>query len=127
MPTRPSIEAFESFYRTHEAAVLVGSLGLLPSASLGAGAGLFEPIHGSAPALTGRDLANPIGAIGSAAMLLRYALRRPEAADAIEDAIGRVLAEGYRTQDIGTEGARVIGTRAMGERILEAALEPARL
>src|SRR2546428_5286482 len=67
-----------------EAAVLVGSLGLLPSASLGAGAGLFEPIHGSAPDIAGKGVANPIGAIASVAMLLRYGLRLPAAADAVD-------------------------------------------
>ena len=100
-----------------EAAVLVGSLGLLPSASLGAGAGLFEPIHGSAPDIAGRGVANPIGAIASVAMLLRYGLRLPEAADAVEQAIGTVLAAGARTRDIAAAGEPVMGTREMGERI----------
>ena len=100
-----------------EAAVLVGSLGLLPSASLGAGAGLFEPIHGSAPDIAGKGVANPIGAIASVAMLLRYGLRLPEAADAVEQAIGTVLAAGARTRDIAAAGEPVMGTREMGERI----------
>src|SRR5438309_5518301 len=100
-----------------EAAVLVGSLGLLPSASLGAGAGLFDPIPGSAPDIAGKGVANPIGAIASVAMLLRYGLRLPEAADAVEQAIGTVLAAGARTRDIAAAGEPVMGTREMGERI----------
>ncbi len=102
-----------------EAAVLVGSLGLPPSASLGDGPGLFEPIHGSAPTLAGRNVANPIGAIGAAAMLLRHGLGLEGAADAVEGAIRRALAEGYRTRDIAGPGDRPIGTREMGERIAE--------
>jgi 3-isopropylmalate dehydrogenase len=100
-----------------EAAVLAGSLGLLPSASLGDGPGLFEPIHGSAPALAGKDVANPIGTIASAAMLLRHSLGQPEAAAAIEAAIARALTEGARTRDIAQEGEPVLGTRAMADRI----------
>ncbi len=90
-----------------EAAVLPGSLGLLPSASLGDGPGLFEPVHGSAPTLAGRDLANPVGAIRSAAMLLRHGLAETAAADSIEAAVSRVLAQGIRTPDLGgTTGTR---------------------
>jgi len=100
-----------------EAAVLVGSLGLLPSASLGAGTGVFEPIHGSAPAIAGQGIANPLGAIASAAMLLRHGLRLPAPADAIDDAIHAVLAAGYRTRDIAGPGDHAIGTREMGERV----------
>ena len=102
-----------------EAAVLVGSLGLLPSASLGEGPGLFEPIHGSAPAIAGQDVANPIGAIGSAAMLLRHGLGLAEPAAAIDSALHAVLAEGYRTRDIAAPSDRPIGTREMGDRIVE--------
>jgi len=102
-----------------EAAVLVGSLGLLPSASLGAGAGLFEPIHGSAPDIAGKGVANPIGAIASVALLLRYGLRLPEAADAVDQAIRAVLDAGARTRDIAAVGESVIGTREMGERITD--------
>jgi 3-isopropylmalate dehydrogenase len=101
-----------------EAAVLAGSLGLLPSASLGDGAGLFEPIHGSAPPLAGKDVANPIGTIGSVAMLLRYGLRQPEAADAIDRAVSTALTEGARTRDIARADEPVLGTRAMTDRIL---------
>ncbi|MEO8140454.1 MAG: 3-isopropylmalate dehydrogenase [Gemmatimonadota bacterium] len=102
-----------------EAAVLTGSLGLLPSASLGDGPGLFEPIHGSAPPLAGKDVANPIGTIASAAMLLRHGLKLPEAAAVIESAIARVLTEGARTRDIARHGEAVLGTRAMSERIAQ--------
>jgi 3-isopropylmalate dehydrogenase len=100
-----------------EAAVLVGSLGLLPSASLGAGPGLFEPIHGSAPDIAGRDVANPIGAIASVALLLRHGLGLTQAAEAVEAGIKEALASGARTRDIADPGAAALGTRAMGERI----------
>lgn len=103
-----------------EAAVLAGSLGLLPSASLGAGPGLFEPIHGSAPPLAGKDVANPIGTIASVAMLLRYGLRQPEPARAIESAIHRVLNDGARTRDIARPGEVTLGTRDMAARIVAA-------
>jgi 3-isopropylmalate dehydrogenase len=100
-----------------EAAVLAGSLGLLPSASLGDGPGLYEPIHGSAPPLAGKDIANPVGTILSVAMLLRHGLRHAEAAAAIEAAVGRVIAEGARTRDLARPGESTLGTRAMAERI----------
>ena len=109
-----------------EAAVLAGSLGLLPSASLGDGIGLFEPVHGSAPGLAGRDVANPIGAIASVALLLRYGLGAAEAADAVELAIGSALEAGARTGDIAAPEERSIGTRAMGEWIARLVLEPQR-
>jgi 3-isopropylmalate dehydrogenase len=100
-----------------EAAVLAGSLGLLPSASIGDGPGLFEPVHGSAPDIAGRGVANPIGAIGSAAMLLRYGLRQPEAATVVEQAVAGVLKAGLRTADLARPGERAVGSRAMGEEI----------
>ncbi len=103
-----------------EAAVLAGSLGLLPSASLGEGPGLYEPIHGSAPPLAGQDVANPIGTILSVAMLLRHSLRQADAASAVEQAVGRVLADGGRTRDIARPGEQSLGTRAMTERIVAA-------
>jgi len=102
-----------------EAAVLVGALGLLPSASLGAGPGLFEPIHGSAPGIAGQGVANPIGAIASAAMLLRHGLGLGQAADAVEAALRAALAGGARTKDIAAPGEPVLGTREMGDRIVE--------
>ena len=86
-----------------EAGAVVGSLGLLPSASLGGRGGLFEPVHGSAPSIAGQDIANPIGAIASAAMLLRHALGAGTEAAAVEQAIGDTLAEGYRTTDLVTD------------------------
>jgi 3-isopropylmalate dehydrogenase len=100
-----------------EAAVLTGSLGLLPSASLGEGPGLFEPVHGSAPDIAGRGVANPIGAIASAAMLLRYGYGLSEAAAAVDQAVAAVLAAGARTADIARAGERSVGTREMGDEI----------
>jgi 3-isopropylmalate dehydrogenase len=103
-----------------EAAVLAGSLGLLPSASLGDGTGLYEPIHGSAPSLAGKDIANPVGTIASLAMLLRHSLQQPDAAAAIDRAIDTVLTQGARTRDIAGPGAVTLGTRAMTQRIIDA-------
>jgi 3-isopropylmalate dehydrogenase len=100
-----------------EAAVLTGSLGLLPSASIGEGPGLYEPVHGSAPDIAGRGTANPIGAIASAALLLRYSLRLDEAAGVVERAIADVLAAGARTADVARPGEPVLGTREIGEEI----------
>ena len=101
-----------------EAAVLAGSLGMLPSASLGPGPGVFEPVHGSAPALAGRDVANPIGAIATAALLLRQGLQLPDAAGAVEEAIAAALDAGARTQDLARPGEPSIGTAEMGTRIV---------
>jgi len=103
-----------------EAAVLAGSLGLLPSASLGAGPGLFEPVHGSAPDIAGQGIANPIGAIASAAMLLRHGLKLPDAAQVLELAIGSVLDQGARTRDLARPGEPSLGTAEFGERIVRA-------
>ncbi len=100
-----------------EAAVLAGSLGLLPSASIGDGPGLFEPVHGSAPDIAGRGIANPIGAIASAGMLLRYGLKQPEAATVVEQAVAGVLKAGLRTADLARPGEPAVGSRAMGEAI----------
>jgi 3-isopropylmalate dehydrogenase len=101
-----------------EAAVLAGSLGLLPSASLGAGTrGLYEPIHGSAPDLEGKGVANPIGTIASAAMLLRSSFGFRGEADAIDHAIARAIDDGFRTADLDT--ARPVSTHEMGEAIRE--------
>src|SRR3989441_911990 len=94
-----------------EAAVLVGALGLLPSASLGAGPGLFEPIHGSAPGIAGQGVANPIGAIASVAMLLRHGLGLAQPADAVEAAVRAALAGGARTKDVAASGATWPTTR----------------
>ena len=100
-----------------EAAVLSGSLGLLPSASIGDGPGLFEPVHGSAPDIAGKGIANPLGAIASAALLLRYGLQQPEAADAVDRAVDAVLASGARTPDIARPGEPTLSTHAIGERV----------
>ena len=103
-----------------EASMLTGSIGLLPSASLGNGVGLYEPIHGSAPDIAGQDKANPIATILSAAMLLEYSLKAGTAAAAIEVAVSRVLDQGYRTPDILQPGTQPVGTRRMGDLIAEA-------
>jgi 3-isopropylmalate dehydrogenase len=102
-----------------EAAMLTGSIGMLPSASLGGKVGMFEPIHGSAPDIAGKDLANPIATVASAAMMLAYAFNLDKEATAIEQAILRVLEKGYRTKDIYSEGTTLIGTQEMGRMILE--------
>jgi 3-isopropylmalate dehydrogenase len=108
-----------------EAAVLAGSLGVLPSASLGERRtehgqfGLYEPIHGSAPDIAGRDIANPIGTILSAAMLLRTSLGRADVADAIEAAVTRTLADGRRTADLAGPGDAGLGTTAFAGAVIE--------
>jgi 3-isopropylmalate dehydrogenase len=102
-----------------EAGAIVGSLGLLPSASLGDGAGLYEPVHGSAPDIAGKGIANPVGTVASAAMLLRYSLKLDEEASAIERAIERALSDGARTADLAGGGAS-ISTAEMTDRIVSA-------
>ena len=103
-----------------EASMVTGSIGMLSSASLNETKfGLYEPSHGSAPDIAGKDLANPIATILSAAMMLRYSLDLDEAADAIENAVKKVLADGYRTGDIMSEGCTRVGTVQMGDRIAE--------
>jgi 3-isopropylmalate dehydrogenase len=102
-----------------EASMLTGSIGMLPSASLDAnGKGLYEPIHGSAPDIAGKDAANPLATILSTAMMLRYSLDNEEAAGRIERAVRQVLREGYRTADIYTAGTRKIGTQGMGDAVV---------
>jgi 3-isopropylmalate dehydrogenase len=104
-----------------EAAMLTGSIGMLPSASLDANnKGLYEPSHGSAPDIAGKGVANPLATILSAAMMLRYSLAQPEAADRIESAVKRVLASGLRTADIWSEGTTRVGTRDMGDAVVAA-------
>ena len=106
---------------TDEASMLSGSLGMLPSASLGDGrAGMYEPVHGSAPDIAGKNLANPIGTIASAAMLLRSSLDLKEEAAAVEAAIEAVLSSGYRTADIAGPTDKKISTEEMGELIVSA-------
>jgi 3-isopropylmalate dehydrogenase len=103
-----------------EAAILAGSMGMLPSASLSGRVGLYEPVHGSAPDIAGQGVANPIAAILSAGMLLRYSLDRGDDADRIEAAVIRVLERGYRTRDIaGGSATNVVGTREMGALIVK--------
>lgn len=101
-----------------EAAVLTGSIGMLPSASLGEGPGLYEPIHGSAPDIAGQGIANPVGTILSTAMMFRYSLDAELAAAAIEAAVDAVLAEGYRTADLYRPGLTKVSTEEMAKRIL---------
>jgi 3-isopropylmalate dehydrogenase len=104
-----------------EAAMLTGSIGMLPSASLGAdGPGVYEPVHGSAPDIAGQDKANPLAQVLSAAMMLRYDLDQPTAADRLEQAVLTVLDQGYRTGDIMAEGMTAVGCKAMGEALLKA-------
>jgi len=104
-----------------EASMLTGSIGMLPSASLDArGKGLYEPVHGSAPDIAGRNLANPLATILSSAMMLRYTFNRDEWAYRIEAAVKKVLSEGYRTADIFEPGTRKVGTSEMGDAVVAA-------
>lgn len=104
-----------------EAAMLTGSIGMLPSASLdAANKGMYEPIHGSAPDIAGKNIANPLATILSVAMLLRYTLNAPGLADRIEQAVSKVLDQGLRTGDIWTEGTTKVGTKAMGDAVVAA-------
>ncbi len=102
-----------------EAAVIGGSIGLMPSASIGEETSLFEPIHGSAPDIAGKGIANPIGTILSGAMLLRYSLKEAEAAQAIEAAVDKALADGYRTPDLWKEGFKQANTQEMTQAIID--------
>jgi 3-isopropylmalate dehydrogenase len=107
-----------------EAAVLTGSLGMLPSATIGGKIDFYEPVHGSAPEIAGQNIANPLGAIASAAMLLRYTAGREDAASAIESAIDTVLEKGYRTADIAAVGAKsTSSTETIGRLVAEYAVE----
>lgn len=101
-----------------EASMITGSIGMLASASLNETRfGLYEPSHGSAPDIAGKDLANPIATILSAAMMLRYSFDLDQEADAVEEAVRQVLEDGYRTGDIMAEGCKKVGTREMGDQI----------
>jgi 3-isopropylmalate dehydrogenase len=103
------------------AAMLTGSIGMLPSASLNeAGKGMYEPVHGSAPDITDKDIANPLATILSVAMMLRYSLNAPVAADRVERAVSTVLDAGLRTADIMSEGMRQVGTGEMGDAVVHA-------
>ena len=106
---------------TDEASMLVGSLGLLPSASLGDSTrGIYEPIHGSAPDIAGKGIANPVAMIASAAMLLRYSLQLDEEANALEDAISAVISAGGRTADTAANGEKVLSTRDFTDAVIRA-------
>jgi len=103
------------------AAMLTGSIGMLPSASLAnEGPGVFEPVHGSAPDIAGKDIANPIAMLLSAAMMLKIAFHETEAGDYLENAINEILNEGYRTSDLMSNGkGKQVGCSQMGELIAE--------
>jgi 3-isopropylmalate dehydrogenase len=104
-----------------EASMLTGSIGMLPSASLDANnKGLFEPIHGSAPDIAGKGVANPLATIMSVSMMLRYTFNQDRAADRIDNAVKKVLAQGFRTADIYAAGMRMVGTAGMGEAVVAA-------
>ena len=103
-----------------EASMITGSIGMIPSSSLGATTvGVYEPIHGSAPDIAGKNIVNPMACILSAAMMFRYSFDMPEEADAIEKAVGAVLDKGYRTADNQSEGCTVLGTIEITDKILE--------
>ena len=103
-----------------EAAMLTGSLGMLPSASTGTSISVYEPVHGSAPDIAGQNKANPIATIASVAMMLRYSFSRGREAELLEKAIDQVLESGFRTQDIAQNGSKVLSTQDMGKKIIEA-------
>ncbi len=103
-----------------EASMLTGSLGMLPSASLGNGIGLYEPVHGTAPEIAGQNLANPLAAIASAALMFRFSFKMEAAAQSIENAIQKVLANGLRCADIAEDGRKTIGTKEMTQAIIDA-------
>ncbi len=102
-----------------EAAMLTGSIGMLPSASIGGKVGMYEPVHGSAPDIAGKDMANPLATILTVALMLRHSLDQGDAAERIEKAVGDVLNEGVRTADIQEDGCRLIGCKEMGRLVRE--------
>ena len=106
-----------------EASTIAGSIGLLPSASLGDGTGMYEPIHGSAPDIAGQGIANPLATILSVAMMLRYSLNQNEAADAMETAVDAVMEQGYRTPDLYAEGLKKVSTSEMGHLVAQELLK----
>lgn len=107
------------------AAMLTGSIGMLPSASMGTGTrGLFEPVHGTAPDIAGRDIANPLASILSMAMMLRQSFQLSSQAEQVETAVRSVLRRGYRTADIMEPGATEVGTVEMGDKVVEALKNP---
>lgn len=126
-PTRFDVILTENLFGdilSDEAAVLTGSLGMLPSATIGGAVDLYEPVHGSAPEIAGKNIANPLGAIASVAMLLRYTAKNVPAAAAVESAIRSVLDEGYRTIDIAETGCRmIVSTADIGTLVASRAIE----
>jgi 3-isopropylmalate dehydrogenase len=128
-PTRFDVVLTENLFGdilSDEAAVLTGSLGMLASATVGGKIGLFEPVHGSAPDIEGKNVANPLGAIASAAMMLRYAFKNEAAARTIELAVERVLEDGYRTIDLASADCpKLLSTDQMGEMVARYAAENA--
>lgn len=100
--------------------MLTGSIGMLPSAAVGSdGPGLFEPVHGSAPDIAGKDIANPFAQILSVSMMLKYGLNEPAAAERIEAAVMKTLDQGVRTSDIAQPGDTTLGCKAIGEKVLQ--------
>lgn len=130
-PTRFDVILTENLFGdilSDEAAVLTGSLGMLASATIGGAIDLFEPVHGSAPDIAGRNIANPLGAIASVAMLLRHTAKNEQAAKAVEDAIDKVLEEGFRTVDIAQKDCkRVASTEEIGGLVAQYAVEQANI
>jgi 3-isopropylmalate dehydrogenase len=126
-PTRFDVILTENLFGdilSDEAAVLTGSLGMLASATIGGKIDMYEPVHGSAPDIAGKNLANPLGAIASVAMLLRYTAKNEEAAIAIEEAIEHLLDEGYRTADIASKDSRKPAkTSEIGKLVAEYAVK----
>jgi 3-isopropylmalate dehydrogenase len=125
-PTRFDVILTENLFGdilSDEAAVLTGSLGMLASATIGGKIDLFEPVHGSAPDIAGKNIANPLGAIASVAMLLRYTAKNDAAAEAIENAIDKVLAEGLRTLDISNDKENFAETDEIGSLVAKYAVE----
>jgi 3-isopropylmalate dehydrogenase len=108
---------------TDEASMLTGSIGMLPSASIGGEVGLYEPAHGSAPDIAGQNKANPLATILSAAMLLRYSLKLEKEAQSIEQAVRQVVDEGYRTPDLAEPGKKILGTNEIGDLVAQTILE----
>ena len=130
-PTRFDVILTENLFGdilSDEAAVLTGSLGMLASATIGGNIGLYEPVHGSAPDIAGKNIANPLGAIASVAMLLRYTEKNEAAAAAVEKAIREVLEDGYRTVDIAPENCtKIVSTEEMGSLVGRYAVESANI
>jgi 3-isopropylmalate dehydrogenase len=125
-PTRFDVIVTENLFGdilSDEAAVLTGSLGMLPSATIGGAVDFYEPIHGSAPEIAGKNIANPLGAIASVAMLFRYTIKNETAAAAVEKAIHWVLEKGHRTADIAEPGCRINTTTEMGSMVASRAVE----